>query len=808
MYQGSESFNEKAKQNGRTSRAKLKIGDTEITTGIRKIVHTSGSCGADSFAIGSVFSAYVDVEIANIGLRIQGKTVEVYFGYLMDDGTIEYAKKGTFIAPKPEGDTQTVTFTAKDNIVMKCSGLYVSNLTYPTTIKDILDEISTQTGVPYRLNGVSAAGQITVKPDGYLHRDVLGYMAGCLGGFVYCDADGTIVISSFDASATSEVTPNLCWSEPTIAENQYKIGGLTVVVSESVDKEETVTKTDEDGETYEDTETVTVEGVSYTYGSGGIEVSNPFMTQPLFDAIKEKVASYSYRPGTVEFLGDARIEPTDVVNVTNLSGESYTIPCMNIVQEFDGGLVTTVSAPSETTSEGTDVKGPLQQTLDRLVTDLTVTKEMVAKRITADEAYLVFTKTDELDATIAEIGYLKTDELESAVGKFGYVKTTELESEVGKFGYVKTTELESEVGKFGYVKTTELESAVGEFGYVKTTELESAVGEFGYVKTTELESAVGEFGYMKSNFSNVEIEDVGLLFGNIGILDNVTIKDGSVTGELKGVKIAGDLIETNTLAVKNLILEGEDGLIYQINALASGLSQTELTDEQYQSKLSGLDLVAKSVTTTQLDVDQIFGNEAVLKKIISSKVLSEFVETNEMVVGSSNKAKEALEKASKAVVKVETLYAISDDESPPESGWSVESPAWEEGKYTWQKTVTTYADQSTEESDPTRITGSKGEDAINLIVRSSRGIAFKNNSISTILTVSIFKGDKIIESSSELHEVFGATAYLEWSWRGLNDDTYGTISADDKRLSADGFIFELSPDDVDTQITINCNLIT
>jgi phage minor structural protein len=246
--------------------------------------------------------------------------------------------------------------------------------------------------------------------------------------------------------------------------------------------------------------------------------------------------------------------------------------------------------------------------------------------------------------------------------------------------------------------------------WITTENLSAESAKLGYVKSDELESTVGTFGYMKSNFSNVEIEDVGLLFGNIGILDNVTIKDGSVTGELKGVKIAGDLIETNTLAVKNLILEGEDGLIYQINALASGLSQTELADEQYQSKLSGLDLVSKSVTTTQLDVDQIFGNEAILKKITSSETMSDFIATNQLIVGASKNAKSALEYAQKAIDSVQVLYAQGDSETTaPTSGWSATATEWISGKYMWQKTVTKYKNGDTSESDPTCITGAKGE---------------------------------------------------------------------------------------------------
>lgn len=42
----------------------------------------------------------------------------------------------------------------------------------------------------------------------------------------------------------------------------------------------------------------------------------------------------------------------------------------------------------------------------------------------------------------------------------------------------------------------------------------------------------------------------------------------------------------------------------------------------------------------------------------------------------------------------------------------------------------------------------------------------------------------------------------------MDEDSYGVISADDARLSHDGFQFTLSAADVDTKVTFMCELIT
>ena len=60
------------------------------------------------------------------------------------------------------------------------------------------------------------------------------------------------------------------------------------------------------------------------------------------------------------------------------------------------------------------------------------------------------------------------------------------------------------------------------------------------------------------------------------------------------------------------------------------------------------------------------------------------------------------------------MYALSSSSTQaPTTGWSTTAPQWENGKYMWQKTVTTYGDGSKTESNATCITGAKGQDGAN-----------------------------------------------------------------------------------------------
>ena len=103
--------------------------------------------------------------------------------------------------------------------------------------------------------------------------------------------------------------------------------------------------------------------------------------------------------------------------------------------------------------------------------------------------------------------------------------------------------------------------------------------------------------------------------------------------------------------------------------------------------------------------------------------------------------------------------------------------------------------------------GVDGEDAVLLRIESSRGTVFKNDQISTVLSVVIYKGSHRITNSTEMKAVFGNGAYLQWRWLKLDDESYGIISASDPRFGNGGFTFTLSPDDVNTKVTFECQLM-
>lgn len=171
---------------------------------------------------------------------------------------------------------------------------------------------------------------------------------------------------------------------------------------------------------------------------------------------------------------------------------------------------------------------------------------------------------------------------------------------------------------------------------------------------------------------------------------------------------------------------------------------------------------------------------------------------------------DVVDKVNNSVSHIAVQYYLSTSNEILQGGqWSAIAPTWVQGKYMWQRTVTYYADGEVQTGQPTCISGASGQngtDAVVLRIDSSRGTVFKNNNVTTVLSVTIFSGSRCITNKQGLKNEFGNGAYLQWKWKRMDDDSFGTISSSDPRIQNDGFEFHLSPNDVDTKVTFQCDL--
>lgn len=177
----------------------------------------------------------------------------------------------------------------------------------------------------------------------------------------------------------------------------------------------------------------------------------------------------------------------------------------------------------------------------------------------------------------------------------------------------------------------------------------------------------------------------------------------------------------------------------------------------------------------------------------------------------AQKTADAVKKAAIKSVSVQYAQGTSNAE-PPASGWQEDAPTWKAGQYIWQRTATTMSDDTVVYSKSLCITGVQGEagkdgqDAILLMIDSTNGNLFKNSDIATILTVTVITGDTTITNSTALKKHFGSGAHLVWKIKPMGETEWTTVDSASDKLNDNGFLFTISPKDINTKCQFTCEL--
>ena len=356
MYNNvSEQFATTIRSPSRTFNLRLKINGKWIDAGFKKMSYETASTSDEGIQIGSAVAAKIELTVKRINELFENTEIPIEIGLKLPSGKHEYIPLGFFTAEHPTLDQATTTFTAYDRM-MKTTGVYVSELTYPASAESVLKEISTGCGVPCNVSGLNGI-TIDTAPVGYTYREVIGYIASLAGGFACVDRTGTIVIKWYEDNGYTINESRIMTFEKN--ESDYHLDYLTCNVDSNT---------------------------SFTAGSGtlGITFDNPLMTEEKLNSVYKKVRGFAYRGASLKTLGDIRLDPWDIVTVEE-SGETYKIPVMNITQEYDGGLAMTITAYGKTETETeTDYKGPSAKLAERIYAEMMLTKELVAKKVDAE----------------------------------------------------------------------------------------------------------------------------------------------------------------------------------------------------------------------------------------------------------------------------------------------------------------------------------------------------------------------------------------------------------------------------------------
>ena len=429
---------------------------------------------------------------------------------------------------------------------------------------------------------------------------------------------------------------------------------------------------------------------------------------------------------------------------------------------------------------------------------------VVSYKITTEDLRAINAYLDNITAQIATIqdAEIVRAEIETLKAKFATVehlsaedmKAVTADIEKIRADFAEITDISTEDLTAIYAEIDSLKAYTGNFTYVSTEVLEAMKADIKDLDVKKLSAEDAKIKYANIDFANIGEAAIKRIFSDFGLIKDIVVDKGTITGELVGVTIKGDIIEGGTVKADKLVIRGEDGLYYKLNASVEGVTQEQLSTEEYQSALHGSNIIAKTITAEKISVSDLVAFGATIGGFQITK--------NAIYSG----AKNSVNNTTRGIYQDNTgQFAIGDETNffryykDQNGNYKLEISADSISIGSSKKTIETIIEETKEEF--------RDEIATVLRIESSRGTVFKNDRVATVLSVVIYRGTERITDSAAMKKAFGNSAYLQWKWQRLDEESYGIISSDDSRFGDNGFTFTLSPEDVDTKITFMCELI-
>lgn len=433
----------------------------------------------NEITIGNTCSSGVTFSVYMPQVSLENKEVTIYEGVKVSN-EIKYIKLGIFTVTKQTSDGEYTSYEAYDRMY-KADMPYFSDMAFPSTDKAILNEICGKLGISLATN-IATAHTINDKPQGYTYREIIGYMAMLQGCNAVINADGNLELRWYKDSGY------------VLDGHKYYQQGVTFTTSKDFIIQKLTCNNTKSG----DKETSTI-----TSGDGatGLSFANPFMTQAILDEVYKKIGGFTFRPLTVKFIGDWRLEVGDIITV-NKGGVDYKVPIMQITHECDGGLMDTVTSIGQSDTENTSVaSGPITKQMERYYADLITVNKALINKLDVDTAKITYATITNLNATNASIDNLKTNKLDAT---------------------------------YADIINANVES------------LKAANAEIVKLKANSLTADIADLKYAQIDFANVKGQVVGTSL----------IKDGAVTNEkvqsLSANKLTAGTIDASKITVTNL----------------------------------------------------------------------------------------------------------------------------------------------------------------------------------------------------------------------------------------------------------------
>ena len=341
MINVSEAFADAAGADGIHPASYIVLGDERIVPVSYQLQDAVYDEDSQNF-LGTFISCYGEmVLILERELPLQDEQFQLYTGFQLADGSMEYVTQGTFYIYEVQEEQHDIQKTIRFADARILFNKPLQEVTYPLSVKQMLDTVCEQVQVPCMdITGLPNADFIINKEvywgENATCADVVKAIAQATAGFALITTDGALCIRWFFDTVSQ-------WNADTYftLERHDVFGPVNSVVLGRQPQNDNIYLRDE--------ESVKANGLcEFQINDNPIlDLDRKTTIQPIFERLK----GFSYTPLHMEGKGNPALERGDRLQVTLLQGAHMDSYIFQHELSFDGALISTVETPALTKTQ-------------------------------------------------------------------------------------------------------------------------------------------------------------------------------------------------------------------------------------------------------------------------------------------------------------------------------------------------------------------------------------------------------------------------------------------------------------------------
>lgn len=345
------------------------------------------------FSIGSAIMSSIELELKNtqdiIDDFLEGNEFEIKIGIETSTDTFEFVSLGFFTIEDIDKTIFSIKIYANDRMI-KFEKDYITDLSFPATIKDITLDIANKAGVELKTTTfVNCDYLVSIKPDltDITLRKALMYIAELAGGYARISRDGYLEIFNIDVSvennfnyASEDLYTDEIINDELSNYNYNTVTGDNLITFSN--KAFTISKIDK--------LIVEITGIKEELGDGENTyyiVDNLFCQNPaaVIKNIYDVISKISYVPYDIKLQGNPALQSGDSITISN-NGTLINTLITSRSLSYAGGLTEQYKAVGKSNTEKQSTgKGNVLVEVEKAKTEIKIIAGEVEQKVSNED---------------------------------------------------------------------------------------------------------------------------------------------------------------------------------------------------------------------------------------------------------------------------------------------------------------------------------------------------------------------------------------------------------------------------------------